>query len=686
MVNENNNPFSVTKAAEFSDQEIFEYWVDFNHKENKSIGDILNPNEYLPKFVIGDKGCGKTHILRYFSYPLQKIRSNNDIVEALNRDKYLGIYSVFHGLNSSRFQGKGVEQEQWAAIFEYYFELYICDGLLHIIDEILTALQINQGKSGTIVSAITHLFNNYESLTNIRTLHDVIDYIKNLRRKIDIQVSNVAFTRKLDYDNVKIFFSPGDLLFGIPNVINANIPELNDTKFIFIFDEYEKLFEWQQQFINTLVWDKRTPVTFWIGARRYGYTTRATKSGEIMVSGSEFQEVNLDFIIRSNEQLYVDFAKKLYVNRLKKFYEHRNLKVDVEDIEGRFSSKFEDYNEEKILVDIIEKNKNKEYKHIKELRRKLDSAIKNGLAFGLEDVNKINDIVKGLVLNTQNNPLEQKYKVFFFYKLWYQGKAGTNLLSLVDHINAEYDKSLSKIKSEFDEIKDKRKKDLIAQLTKENNVKNTDYSGISKFIELSQGNARTFILILKKIIEIARLRGEKPLEEGSLISLDTQYLAVYDTGRWFYEDAELIGEDGKFMYQALKCLADYLMLYRFCDKPTETTVSCFYIKSADVSENTIKCIDLMKTHSILIELPGRIEKNSGRKERAFQLNKILAPLWNLPTAVRGILYLKMDVADSIFDSTKNVNFESLYKEKQSELNAPDFIRTKSKKPGTNLFN
>ena len=112
-----NNPFSITKATDFSDSEINEYWVNVNHDHN-----ILNPNELLPKYILGGKGCGKTHLLRYFSYPLQKIRKNT-LSAIIHDDKYIGIYSVLDGINSSRFKGKGVDDEQWKSAYEYYFEL-----------------------------------------------------------------------------------------------------------------------------------------------------------------------------------------------------------------------------------------------------------------------------------------------------------------------------------------------------------------------------------------------------------------------------------------------------------------------------------------------------------------------------------------------------------------------------------
>ncbi|WP_313240320.1 ORC-CDC6 family AAA ATPase, partial [Sphingobacterium multivorum] len=232
--------------------------------------------------------------------------------------------------------------------------------------------------------------------------------------------------------------------------------------------------------------------------------------------------------------------------------------------------------------------------------------------------------------------------------------------------------------SAFDEIKDKRKKDFIAQLAKENNIKNTEYSGIDKFIELSQGNVRHFILILKKAIENSRIRGERPLEDGGRISLDAQYLAVYDTAKWFYEDIEVVGEQGKEMYSSLKNLTDYFIQERFCDKPVETTVSCFYVKADELSGKALKCLDLLKMHSVLIEdEEGRYDRNTGRKERLFQLNKILAPLWNLPTVVRGSISLNNEIAEAILNHDQNSRFQKLYKLRKNQLNAPEFLKIKS---------
>ena len=642
----------------------------------------------MPKYVIGGKGCGKTHILRYFSYPLQKIRYNDDITNLLAKDRYIGLYSLFGGLNSSRFDGKGVPAEQWESIFEYYFELYIVDNLLNTTLEILNLLQIDPAIEQKLTHSIISIFTNFQKISGINTIQDSINFLFELRRKVDSQVLNAAFTRKLDFEEVKILFAPGDLIFGIPLALAACLSHFKNVKFIYIFDEYEKMFDWQKKFVNTLVWDKKVPVTFWIGARRYGYTTRQTKSGEAMKPGSEFQEVNLDVIIRSNEDIYVKFAEKLYTNRLLKYYQQKGLKINGEEMNKKFCDKFEQYSEDLFLKEIIEKNKKKykEFKHLRELRKKLSDAIKINRALEITDENEIDSIIKEIIHDTDDCPLEQKYKVFYLYQLWFQSNKKTTFKEILREISSEYSKYKSTKLGAFKDIKDKRKKDFLAQLSKENNIKNKEYSGIDKFIELSQGNPRTLILILKKTIEFSTIRGERPLEDGGAISLDSQYLAVYDTARWFYEDAEVIGESGKLMYSSLKNLADYFIIHRFCDKPTETTVSSFYIKSEEVTENALSTIEVMKIHSIVIEdESGRLEKNSGRKQRLFQLNKILAPLWNLPIVVRGQIYLNKESAEAIFDINYHKYFEKIFKERKGELNAPDFLKISFKDNSKNLF-
>ena len=671
-----DNPFSVTKATEFTDIQINEYWVDYNFEEKQSILSILNPTEYLPKYVLGGKGCGKTHVLRYFSYNIQKIRKSKDISRILNEDKYIGIYSVLDGLNSSRFEKKGINIDEWKSVFEYYFELYNCDKLLTIIKDIFNDLNFSISEEKSFVDNIIKLFyvnENQESINNIASL---ANYLTTLRRKIDLEIVNAPFNRKLEYSSVKILFSPGDLLFGIPTILVKQFQIFENVKFIYILDEYEKLFEWQKIFINTLVWDKKIPCTFWIGARKHGYTTRLTKSGEELKPGSEFQPIHLDSVIRKNNELYKLFAKELYLNRLKKHFLQKGLNFNSETIEKTLSIKFEKYTDEKIIDEL---KKKKELKHIKDLNEKLQMGIKKGVTYGVVDESKIPNLINELLENTQENPLEQKYKIFLFYKKWANAKIEIDTIpNIIEFVNLEYNKSMIGVSSEFDNIKEKYKNDFLAQLTSENNIKNVCYSGIDDFIDISWGNPRVFLLILKVIIEKSKFKGEKPLEEGSNISLDSQFQGVYETAKWFYDDAEVIGDTGKNLYKSISNLADLFRLYRFADKPTETSVSCFNFNLEELSDTALDYIRLAEVHSLIVEIEsGRKEKNSGRIEKLYQLNKTLAPLWNLPSVRRGTASLNSAMAEAIFNPSKHKEFDTLYKEFKRNRTAPSFCKSKT---------
>lgn len=684
-----DNPFGVTKASEFSDEEINEYWVDFNAAKEVSFGVLLNPRELLPKYVIGSKGCGKTHILRYFSFPLQKIRHDDNLASLLEEDKYIGFYLVLSGLNSGRFKGKGIDEAKWKAIFEYYLELYLANKLLIVVLEIAKKLQLTPETNLKIIQKIKETLSNDAIPSDIVDLGDLLLFLNDLRGKIDFEIRNVAFTRELSYERVRIMFDPGDLIFGIPAALSEAIPQMKDVKFVYILDEYEKLIEWQKEYINSLVWDKQRPATFWIGTKRYGYTTTETQSTERVRNGSEYQVVDLDLFIRKNLDLYKDFALQLVDRRLRRAFKQPDDTSNSGALARHFKSKFERYDESSLIEEIRRKRGSRQYKHFIEFESKIKKAIEKNYSFEDADRACIGDAIEQLKVGTNDDPLEQKFKLYYFYFLWYKSPPGTRLFQIIDRVNREYENDLSGKDSAFNGIRDKRRKDLLAQLAKENNVTNLEFSGVDgleKLVDLSDGNPRSMILCLKKAIEYATIKGENPLDDDGMISLDSQFLAVYDTAKWFYQDLEVLGNEGRNLYQALRNLAAYLVQERFCDKPVETTVSCFYIKSNELSEEALECIRLMLVHFVFFEDEnGRPGKSSGLKERLFNLNKTLAPYWDLPTVTRGQVGLGNGIAEAIFNPARAGEFEGLYKKRHSQLNAPEFVKSKTTGEQEKLF-
>jgi hypothetical protein len=247
-------------------------------------------------------------------------------------------------------------------------------------------------------------------------------------------------------------------------------------------------------------------------------------------------------------------------------------------------------------------------------------------------------------------------------------------MSFTDILNSLIKESqIFKLAVEPSKIKgyeEKYKMDFLAQLIFENNIKLYTYTGISNFIKVSSGNPRAFLVILKEIFERAKLNHESPFENGNKIKVKTQSTGIYQASKWFYEDSEAYGDDGRLLYRCIYNLTALLQGVRFSDKPSETSPSSFSYKPEKTSSDAERFIRLSCIHRILIPISGRHDKNSDRIEQSFQINRMLAPYFNLPISRRGIIPLNESFIESIFNPQKHGEFQGLYNDYIGRMNAP----------------
>ena len=200
MYKDLENPFSVTKAVEFSDNEIFTNWVNFNPEGGKSFESLLNPSEYLPKYVIGGKGCGKTHILRYFSIHSQLIKYNNDVIELIKKEKFIGIYTTFSILSSTKFKGKYLEEDQWLQIFKAFFQLHTLEIFLNDISEIVKLGNVEIGEN--TLSELNKYFSKNGAGISFENLSDLISHISKVKNDIDKELIEEILTSNESIDDI----------------------------------------------------------------------------------------------------------------------------------------------------------------------------------------------------------------------------------------------------------------------------------------------------------------------------------------------------------------------------------------------------------------------------------------------------------------------------------------------------
>jgi hypothetical protein len=252
------NPFNITKAVDFSDQEINDYWVDM---PRRGLLTLVKPCSAMPMIILGGKGSGKTHLLRYLSYPVQKIRNAGDGAGGVRAEEYVGIYVRCSGLNAARFSGKGQTEDVWAGLFAYYIELWLSQAMVTTAIDALRVRPPDDGEMGVLAREIDGLWDR--GLGACNSLDTVLDHLVKRQKAVDVAVNNCGITKTLD---VQIDISPGKLVFGIPRLIRNRCQEFSQALFVYLIDEYENLTEGQQQYLNTLLREKEAPTSFCTGS------------------------------------------------------------------------------------------------------------------------------------------------------------------------------------------------------------------------------------------------------------------------------------------------------------------------------------------------------------------------------------------------------------------------------------
>ena len=182
---------------------------------------LIDPTELTPKVILGGKGSGKTHILRYYSFPLQCVRANErGVLDVVNSDGYVGIYVRCGGLDASRFSGKAQSRQTWATVFTYYMDLWLSHRVLDIFHHLTKEERLEfESVADEFFEGIMELFDSGD-LECPRTLAELLSLLRKLQREIDFAVNNAAITGQL---KVTIRASPGRLVFGVPENNHFNV-------------------------------------------------------------------------------------------------------------------------------------------------------------------------------------------------------------------------------------------------------------------------------------------------------------------------------------------------------------------------------------------------------------------------------------------------------------------------------
>lgn len=657
------NPFQVTKAVDFTDEQINAMWVDW-----PSLGgfaEIINLTSPMARLIVGGKGTGRTHMMRHFSAPVQALRGGQAPHQAVIHDGVLGVYVVCSGLNASRFQGRGLGSEAWRTIFAQYTDLWLAQAALEAFRLVTHDHPPSSDQQSAIVEDIRRLLN--VGTTNVGgSLAELRDDLYGLQREIDIIVNNAAL-RPVASPHLNIHSPQGTLVFGVPMALKKWYSPFQDITFLYLIDEFENFDYLQQRYINSLIRERTPATSFIIGVRTYGLRTNETLThGEENKRGSEYEEINLEQRYTGVDRTkYKNFSRQVVGRRLSQ--EGLLSNTDPKKLRAALGQYFEIPGSDHVESLVKEHYRSRERRHFVKLRRDLSTLVGHGKGqtFTQQDVQYIIDAAR-----VPQHPLLEKANAFLIYRAWSQG---LDLLEVATTIQANYPTSTSRgtiqPNAQQQKVLNHFKTDLQAQLLVEMRM-NPLYAGIDDFIDMSEGLQRNLLVILKNVFRWSLFNGEQPFQRDR-ISLASQQLGVQEASRWFLNDAIPLGEEGLHVNAAIHRLGEMFRRFRFSPKPAESSLISFSANLNTCSPYARHIIELADQHALITRTTrGQKDRNTRFVEAKFHLNRLLSPLWDLPIARRGAVRLSPAEVNAVFDPSFEERYRTIVDRRLNRMNPP----------------
>lgn len=610
------NPFDDYNANVLAPELIVQYWcTPFNTGALKGFDETSFFTEKMPVVLQGSRGSGKTTILKYFSFPVQCERAQQSRVSVrtqIARDGGVGFYLRCDDSFLSMFKTvfSVLVKDAWQECFKHYLELFFSKNILTMISEIGFA-DIETEKK--FVKQLR--LDSFEDSFGFNTIDEIRTYLEGELRYInkfknEALFTNATFSPKHVWD----FY---ELSGVIISAVKSEFVDLGDLNFLLLIDEFENLPTELQEMFNNIIKFCKPGMSLRIGRRseNENVVTKATvNSVEYLREGSDYRLIVLDYQ-GSEVQDLKPYLAGIAEKRLEAF-EGITISSDISRILGEK----EDLDTECKQV-VAGRNR-----HLHEIL-KVNSRLSSDEALRTQIIN---------IISTNDNVL-----AVALCALWVARSTEEDLIqaayatvSAMDaYLNKTEDPQKEKFKNDYDNKYRYALTTLICSLYK----KDKSYYSFNTICYLSEGNARTFINLVKAIISDALFYERKQFLQSGEISVTSQCRAIKEFSTSEFNSVCSIIQDGKSVKNLILKIGNVLSEYHK-DKMVrypETTQFAYDLEKLSATGKAV--IDTAESWALIKRRKEKQRLSAGVGQEGYlcAINRVFAPIFNISYRIRG---------------------------------------------------
>ena len=610
QINSFKNPFEDINANKIDDEGILNLWcTPFNNQLIKHIDEEKFRTQKLPIILQGFRGSGKTMILRYFSYSVQKKRAKmnrKSIYEQIVQEKSIGFYFVCEESFIKTFrQIFSHFNDAWVSIFEHYFELRFSKQLLTILKDLF---QEQSELEDIFFSKIQKIYNIYPVFKGIEHIDDFLKEIIDELAYIDSYKNDFIFSDK-DFQPKHLY----DLYSLSSRIIDAvkSIDGLTDITYLLLVDEFENLPEELQKFFNSAIKFSKDVISLRIGRRSEGKVSTAT------INDSEYLRENHDYFLAKIDVTDNLTYKKYFAEIARKRLSQSSFFNNYGDISSILGDS-ENLDQESLE---LSKGKKNHIRYILSARKDLDT----------ENLERVISII-----SNPDNPIAESLN-----SLWVvRNKSDEPLIAaekaakaMCDYFNGVKNTESQKYKLDYSDKYRYSIVCLLATIYKKNKM----YYSFNTVTYLSNGNTRTFINICRLIISNAMFYERDSFIDRAMVSKKVQNQAICEFANSEFNSICSIISSGNYIRNLILNIGNVFAEYHRDKLVRYPETNQFVFDKLELSNEVRSVIDIAESWSMIIrkEKTQRVSLSIDKKGDIYYINKAFCPIFGISYRTRG---------------------------------------------------